>query len=180
MLTHYHWDHLQGLPFLAQLYTPGWKPQIFAPILENHDDAWVNTIFQSPFFPVPYEHLPEPAVCRADRRRRDAYRRIRFVSGAAEPPGGALAYRMRGMTGDVVYATDHEFGNPDFDEPLAEFARGAAALILDAHFTPDELPRCTKGGATATGGSARSSRRPTTSAACGCSITSPAEPTKSW
>ena len=33
-------------------------------------------------------------------------------------PGGALAYRVRGTTGDVVYATDHEFGDPDFDEPL--------------------------------------------------------------
>jgi ribonuclease BN (tRNA processing enzyme) len=43
------------------------------------------------------------------------------------------------VTGDVVYATDHEFGDPKFDEPLADFARGAAALVLDAHFTPDEL-----------------------------------------
>ena len=56
-------------------------------------------------------------------------------------PGGALAYRIRGTTGDLVYATDHEFGDPAFDEPLAEFSRGAAAVILDAHFTPDELPR---------------------------------------
>jgi len=43
------------------------------------------------------------------------------------------------MTGDLVYATDHEFGDPAFDEPLAEFAHGAAALVLDAHFTPDEF-----------------------------------------
>ena len=55
-------------------------------------------------------------------------------------PGGAFAYRVRGQTGDLVYATDHEFGDPAFDEPLAEFARGAAALVLDAHFTPEELP----------------------------------------
>ena len=45
------------------------------------------------------------------------------------------------MTGDFVYATDHEFGDPEFDEPLAEFCRDAAALVLDAHFTPDELPQ---------------------------------------
>jgi ribonuclease BN (tRNA processing enzyme) len=40
----------------------------------------------------------------------------------------------------LVYATDHEFGDPAFDEPLADFAKGAAAIVLDAHFTPDELP----------------------------------------
>ena len=36
-------------------------------------------------------------------------------------PGGAFAYRIRGMTGDLLYATDHEFGDPAFDEPLARF-----------------------------------------------------------
>ena len=35
LLTHYHWDHLQGLPFLSQLYTPGWRTRILAPALES-------------------------------------------------------------------------------------------------------------------------------------------------
>jgi ribonuclease BN (tRNA processing enzyme) len=48
---------------------------------------------------------------------------------------------VRGTIGDVVYATDHEFGDPRFDEPLAEFVKGAAAIILDAHYTPAELPQ---------------------------------------
>jgi len=56
-------------------------------------------------------------------------------------PGGAFAYRIRSMKGDVVYATDHEFGNADIDLALAHFAVGARALILDSHFTPEETPR---------------------------------------
>ena len=39
-----------------------------------------------------------------------------------------------------MYATDHEFGNPDIDLALAHFSRGARALILDSHFTPEEMP----------------------------------------
>src|SRR5919202_729552 len=63
VLTHYHWDHLQGLPFLNQLYAPGWRPKIFAPILGTQNTKWITTIFESPFFPVPYERLPnQPAV----------------------------------------------------------------------------------------------------------------------
>ena len=58
LLTHYHWDHLQGLPFLDQLYTPGWKPRILAPKLETHVPGLVETLFRSPFFPVPADHLP--------------------------------------------------------------------------------------------------------------------------
>jgi ribonuclease BN (tRNA processing enzyme) len=54
-------------------------------------------------------------------------------------PGGCFAYRIKGKNGDCVYATDHEFGNPAFDEPLGDFAKGAAVIIADAHFTPEEL-----------------------------------------
>jgi phosphoribosyl 1,2-cyclic phosphodiesterase len=55
-------------------------------------------------------------------------------------PGGSFAYRVTGASGDLVYATDHEFGNPDTDLALAHFSRGARALILDSHFTPAEIP----------------------------------------
>ena len=46
LLTHFHWDHLQGLPFFSQFYQDGWKHTIWAPTLRNVDKAWVDTIFQ--------------------------------------------------------------------------------------------------------------------------------------
>jgi phosphoribosyl 1,2-cyclic phosphodiesterase len=141
ILTHYHWDHIQGLPFLEQLFEPGWKPRIFAPAFEHVDAAWVNTIFESPFFPVPYDHLPNPPTVELIEAGEMRVGGFDVSSIHLNHPGGALAYRIRGNTGDVVYATDHEFGKPDFDERLAEFARGAAMIILDAHFTPAEIPR---------------------------------------
>ena len=138
VLTHYHWDHLQGLPFFSPLYDPGWRPIIFAPRLESHDPEWVGTIFKSPFFPVPYEHLPNPPSVVSIDSGELSIGGFELSAIPLNHPGGALAYRVRGMTGDLVYATDHEFGDPAFDEPLAAFARGAAALVLDSHFTPGE------------------------------------------
>lgn len=139
LLSHYHWDHLQGLPFLDQLYSPGWRPHIYAPGFESHDPAWVETIFKSPFFPVPADHLPNRP--RVDVIAPGAMRIGGFEvsSLALNHPGGALAYRVRGAAGDFVYATDHEFGDPARDEALEDFARGAAAIVMDAHFTPDEI-----------------------------------------
>ena len=139
VLTHYHWDHIQGLPFLAQLYQPGWLPRIYAPRFGTRDTAWVNTIFESPFFPVPYERLPNPPEVQLVEAGDLRIGSFHLASLLLNHPGGSLAYRVRGATGDLVYATDHEFGDPAFDEPLAEFARGAAVIIMDAHFTPDEI-----------------------------------------
>jgi phosphoribosyl 1,2-cyclic phosphodiesterase len=142
VLTHYHWDHLQGLPFLAQLYAPGWKPRIYAPALRSANAEVINAVFQSPYFPVPYEHLPNrPEVELLAQPGEFSIGGFDVSSVPLNHPGGALAYRIRGITGDVVYATDHEFGDPAYDEPLADFARDAALVILDAHFTPDELPQ---------------------------------------
>ena len=140
LLTHYHWDHLQGLPFFSQFYQAGWTPTIWAPIFEHVDLAWLETIFHQPFFPVPIEALPSRPSMRLLPPRETVIGGFRIRAQALTHPGGAFAYRIQGDTGDLVYATDHEFGDPRVDAGLAEFSRGAAALILDAHFTPAELP----------------------------------------
>jgi phosphoribosyl 1,2-cyclic phosphodiesterase len=141
LLTHYHWDHLLGLPFFATLYQPGWELTIHTPTLESHDPSWLDTVFKSPFFPVPYQHLPNKPKVRMIEPGKVDVPGFDVTAVNLHHPGGALAYRIKGTAGDLVYATDHEFGDPSFDEPLADFARGAAAIVVDAHFTPDELPQ---------------------------------------
>jgi phosphoribosyl 1,2-cyclic phosphodiesterase len=140
LLTHYHWDHLLGLPFFATLYQPGWPLTIHTPTLESHDPSWLGTIFKSPFFPVPYDRLPNQPQVEMVQAGKLAVDGFAIRALALNHPGGCLAYRIAGKDGDFVYATDHEFGNPAFDEALAGFAKGAAAIVLDAHFTPEERP----------------------------------------
>jgi phosphoribosyl 1,2-cyclic phosphodiesterase len=141
LLTHYHWDHLQGLPFFTALYQTGWEPEIYAPALSTHDPRWLNTIFRSPFFPVPFDHLPNRPAMHVFARGDLRIGSFEIESLPLNHPGGAFAFRIRGNVGDLVYATDHEFGDPEFDEPLAAFARDAGALVIDAHFTPQEMPQ---------------------------------------
>ena len=138
LLTHYHWDHLQGLPFYTPLYIPGATPTIWAPDIQALQEGWLEALFKSPYFPVPYEKLPSrPDVRRIGIGRHDIDG-FDIRSIPLTHPGGAFAYRIRGSSGNLVYATDHELGNPAVDEALGDFAKDAKILIFDAHFTPEE------------------------------------------
>ena len=139
LLTHYHWDHVQGLPFVAPLYRPGGAPTVWAPAL-GRNFADLETMFEAPFFPVPHDRLPSRPVIKMVTPGETTINGFQVGVQPLNHPGGAFAYRIRGAGGHLVYATDHEFGDPAIDKALAEFAAGAKAVILDAHFTPEELP----------------------------------------
>jgi len=139
VLTHYHWDHVQGLPFFAPLYRQGCAVTVWAPAL-GRQFADIETMFESPFFPVPYDRLPSRPAIRMSVAGRVAINGFAVSAHPLNHPGGSFAYRIGGANGDLVYATDHEFGNADMDLALAHFSRGARALIMDSHFTPEEMP----------------------------------------
>lgn len=139
LFTHYHWDHTQGLPFFMPFYAPGWSPSIWAPVLEHVSREWVETIFVSPYFPVPFQQLPNRPSVTLVKPGEIEVGGFRVTVQPLNHPGGAYAYRIHGRNGDVVYATDHEFGDASRDAELLRFSHGAAAVISDAHFTPEEL-----------------------------------------
>jgi len=138
VLTHYHWDHVQGLPFFSPLYRPGCAVTVWAPAL-GRQFADIETMFESPFFPVPYDRLPSRPAIRMHGEGRMAINGFDVSAHPVNHPGGSFAYRISGANGDLVYATDHEFGNADIDLALAHFSRGARVLIADSHFTPEEI-----------------------------------------
>lgn len=139
-VSHYHYDHLQGLPFFGPIFDPRNRFTFRGPTRNGRTVKEVLSGHQQqPFFPVTVEMVFR-AQC--EYQGFEAGDRVK-IGGAtvsaieANHPGGNLAYRVDYKGKSIVYATDTEHGT-DRDTQLVEFARGAEVLIYDAMYTEDE------------------------------------------
>ena len=137
-LTHFHLDHVQGLPFFDPLYDPS-AELVFYSAAEPRDlRANLGRLMGAPFFPVAFE----ATASKKEFRKIDG-RKIR-VGGAAvsacplNHPQGCVAYKIEERGAAVVFATDTEPPAEGVDGWLAEFARKADVLVCDATYTPRE------------------------------------------
>jgi phosphoribosyl 1,2-cyclic phosphodiesterase len=131
-LTHFHWDHIQGLPYFAPIHNPdaeitihsGAHPETLKKILEAQ--------MTPPYYPVPMQanisyHTAEAKIADLQIRPFPLHH-----------PNGATGYRIESPDATIVYATDHEHGNSEIDAVLRNHAHHADILIYDAQYTPEE------------------------------------------
>jgi phosphoribosyl 1,2-cyclic phosphodiesterase len=139
-LSHYHYDHLQGLPFFGPIFDPRSRFVVRGP---TRDGRTVKDVIsgqmQQPFFPVTAEMVFRAQL---DYQPFAAGDRARIGQGLvtaieAHHPGGNLAYRIESHGRSIVYATDAEHGTAR-DAQLIDFARGADVLVYDSMYTEDE------------------------------------------
>jgi phosphoribosyl 1,2-cyclic phosphodiesterase len=164
LISHTHWDHVQGLPFFSPLYRPGNQIQIFARQRDMHLEAVFSQQHHAPYFPIPLSAL------HADMQFHEVIEGARFEIGEAKVtcarlnhPWVAIAYRIDVDRAAVVYCADTAPFNdlllgrdfvekpnmgtlpPPVRDELAQMragvvalAKGADLLIYDTQFTPEE------------------------------------------
>jgi phosphoribosyl 1,2-cyclic phosphodiesterase len=139
-LSHFHWDHLQGLPFFYPLYAPGSEVIFYG----GHDkiEEAVRAQFAQPFFPVPYEYLRAKISYRKLEPATDeviAGLRVRICE--QQHPGRSFAYRFEHDDRIFVYATDSEHKQAEVTEPgnpLVALFSDADLLVFDAMYSLEE------------------------------------------
>jgi phosphoribosyl 1,2-cyclic phosphodiesterase len=150
LVTHYHWDHIQGLPFFAPLYDQKNQFQFYSFRSKFLGPDSLRQVFEAqmalPYFPVDFSAM------NAQRKFREVDGGERFEIGENKitarwlnHPQGCLGFRIETRAGTIVYATDNEPGVPSLDLNLRELAAGADIFINDAQYSPNQLANDRKG-----------------------------------
>jgi len=155
LISHTHWDHVQGLPFFSPLYRAGNQIEIFARQRDTHLEAVFAQQHGEPYFPVPLSAMQADMSFHAlIEGARFELGRAKITSTRLNHPWIALAYRIEVDRAAVVYCsdtapfTDLLLGEPLPPDIAAELARlragvvalahGADLLIYDTQFTYSE------------------------------------------
>ena len=158
LISHTHWDHIQGFPFCRPLFLAGWEWDVYAP--RSFGRSLRETLagqMQYTYFPVALDALG--AVLRYHDLVEGEFRigDVRIVARYLNHPALTLGYRIEAGGTVLVYSTDHECFSPAasrLGRPLgallgdtdarerrhAEFISGADLLIHDAQYTAAEYP----------------------------------------
>jgi phosphoribosyl 1,2-cyclic phosphodiesterase len=140
LITHYHWDHIQGLPFFRPLYEK--KNRFYfhsLPVPRAPLRRTLQRQMADPYFPVDMNAMRSQWKFRTIRQSPFAVGDFRVHYRRINHPQGCLSFRIENRGKSVVYATDNEPGDPKGDRNLRELARGADVLIYDSQFSQEEL-----------------------------------------
>jgi phosphoribosyl 1,2-cyclic phosphodiesterase len=143
LVTHLHWDHVQGLPFFTPVLKEGARLDIYGP---RQDEGTVAEAFHRficpPFFPVTVEQLyGQMSFVDAgdeDLELDGAKVRVRTVPHVGTNNG----YRVEMGGASVAYLSDHQMphdGSHTVPDDVLELCDGVDVLIHDAQYTPEEF-----------------------------------------
>ncbi len=134
-MTHFHWDHLIGLPFFTPLYIPGNEIHFYSP--ESHLEKALHTLFQRPFFPVEYERLgAKISFHKIPRREAISIGDIDVTPYLLDHPDPCWGYRFESGGKAAAYCVDTECRRVTPQELGADYPlyRGADLMVIDAQY----------------------------------------------
>jgi phosphoribosyl 1,2-cyclic phosphodiesterase len=144
LLTHAHWDHINGFPFFGPAFNANSHFSIHAGHLSDLggiENVLANQM-ANPTFPVPLEAM-QAELDFIDFYAGEAwelYPGVKLITQPLNHPNGATGYRIEHDGKSLCYVTDteHIIGMPD--ETVLSLIEGADLVIYDSMYTDEEFP----------------------------------------
>lgn len=144
LLTHTHWDHINGFPFFRPAYNPDLSLHILAGHLTHQGGVHeiLATQMHNPMFPVPL------AAMQANLQFEDfeagdhfdLFDDVKIKTAPLNHPSDATGYRIEHGGRSAVYVTDTEHVPGKLDENILGLIDGADVVIYDSTYTESEFP----------------------------------------
>jgi phosphoribosyl 1,2-cyclic phosphodiesterase len=146
LLSHTHWDHINGFPFFRPAYDRNRRMHILAGHLKSQGMSIQGVLdeqMREPVFPVPLEAMKAIVECE-DFEAGDTFNLfpdVRIGTAPLNHPNGATGYRIEygGKVACYVTDTEHVPGHPD--ENIVRLIDGADLVIYDSTYTEAEFTK---------------------------------------
>jgi phosphoribosyl 1,2-cyclic phosphodiesterase len=161
LITHTHWDHIQGFPFFPVAYNPKNTIRVLAfEGTRKSLEATLSSQMESPYFPISMQEMPGHIAIEELKERKFTIGSVKVEATFTNHPGLCACYKIISSAGTVVYMPDNELLKRFFgakiddcgraeadafatkgDRQLCEFVRGADIVMMDSQYDCEEYPR---------------------------------------
>jgi phosphoribosyl 1,2-cyclic phosphodiesterase len=144
LLTHNHWDHIQGFPFFIPAYLREHILHIYPGNTElDHDEAVLEQMSKS-FFPVHHKHLNAEIRLIKTHNQKMRINGFEVTRYDLNHPGGGSGYIIECDGKKLAYITDNELNTPGKVKTSVSdwthILKDTDLLIHDAQFMPSDMP----------------------------------------
>jgi phosphoribosyl 1,2-cyclic phosphodiesterase len=159
LITHAHWDHIQGFPFFKPAYNPKNQIRIFG--FDGAGASFRQILaepMKAPFFPIAMRELSAKVDIKKLSEMKFSLGKLEIHAAFVNHPGICVGYRIFTSVGSIAFLPDHEpyefflhsarANNLSQEQAkktaaneranLVEFLRGSDILVLDAQYTDEE------------------------------------------
>ena len=142
--SHFHLDHICGLPFFCPVLGASANLKCQSPILDENFtlQTAADKFISPPVFPVTIAEFPSLSISDFNVGAKfSPIPRLEIETIQLHHPGGCCGYKFSYRGKSICIIADHEHGNAEIDAEVQRFVSGADIMVYDGMYSDDEYEK---------------------------------------